>query len=268
MERIIRVFPHRTSFTPMDDYAFVGYPPMIRPKADGVHVSCTFTWDREQAIKLVHAWAQYYSSVRFGGCAFDDSCDGFIPGQYVKNGVTFTSRGCNNQCPWCLVPSREGKIREIEIQEGNIIQDNNFLQCNKLHRDKVFTMLKTQRQIEFSGGLDARLMTDDIADQIRGLRIKQIFLACDTDSAINPLERTVKRLQMPQQKIRCYVLIAYNGETIDHAEKRLQVVYKMGCLPFAQLYQPPDKWIEYPKEWRDLARRWSRPAIIKSIMKC
>jgi hypothetical protein len=43
---VIRVFPRRTSLTPTDEYAFVGEPPMLRPEADEVHVSCTFTWDK------------------------------------------------------------------------------------------------------------------------------------------------------------------------------------------------------------------------------
>ena len=273
--RIIRVFPRRTSMTPTDKYAFVGAPPMIRPEADEVHVDCTFTWDtlplKEKELPLAEylrlAWSQYYPVVKLGGVAFDDPCNGFVPGQYVRQGVVFTSRGCNNQCPWCLAWRREGKLRELPIREGNVIQDNNLFQCPSPHIEKVFTMLKGQHNIQFSGGLDARLITDNIADSLRNLRIGQIFLACDTDSAIKPLEQAVKRLQMARQKIRCYVLVAYNGETISHAEERLRAVYEISCLPFAQLYQPPDKWIKYPKEWRDLARTWSRPAAIKALMR-
>lgn len=264
---ILRVFPRRTNCTPKDDMVFVGNPPLERPQADEVHVSCTFTWDKPKAEMLAQAWGQYYSTVKIGGCAYDDPCNGFILGRYIRQGITFTSRGCNNQCPWCLAWKREGKLRELPIIEGNVIQDNNFFQCSDQHIEKVFTMLKGQHGIQFSGGLDARLITDDLADDLRGLRIGQIFLACDTDSAIKPLKRAIKRLQMPRQKIRCYVLIAYNDETIDHAEERLRSIYRIGCLPFAQLYQPPSHWIEYPKEWRDLARTWSRPAAMKAAMK-
>jgi hypothetical protein len=264
--RLIRVFPRRTNFTPQDDYAFVGEPPMIRPEADEVHVDCTFTWDKPKAERLAQAWGQYYP-VKIGGCAYDDIANGFISGQYIKQGVTFTSRGCNNQCPWCLVPPREGKLRQIDIQEGNIIQDNNFLQCNKDHRDKVFEMLKTQHSIEFGGGLDARLMMDEVADQLRSLKIKQIFLACDTDAGIKPLEKAIKLLNINRDKIRCYVLLAFNGEDISHAGERLRAVYEIGCLPFAQLYQPPDRLIKYDQTWRDLARTWSRPAAMKSYMR-
>lgn len=266
---ILRVFPRKTSFTPCDSLSFIGEPPLMRPEPPNdykVHISTTFTWDKEDAERLALAWGQYYP-IKLGGCAYDDPCNGFLPGQYIRQGVVFTSRGCNNQCPWCLVWKREGKIRELGIHEGNIIQDNNLLQCSKQHIEKVFIMLKRQHNIQFYGGLDARLITDKIADQLRDLRIRQIFLACDTDSAIKPLERAIKKLQMPQQKVRCYVLIAFNSETISHAEERLLTVFKSGCLPFAQLYQPPGKWIRYNGEWRSLARTWSRPAAMKAAAK-
>ncbi len=58
--KIIRVFPRRTSLTPTDAYAFVGDPPMWRPEADEVHISCSFTWDRVEVERLASAWAQYY----------------------------------------------------------------------------------------------------------------------------------------------------------------------------------------------------------------
>lgn len=262
----IRVFPRRTSYTPIDDYAFVGDPPMIRPEADIVFVSCTFTWDIKESFRLANAWNQYYP-VRIGGVAFDTNPDIFIAGMYVKHGITFTTRGCNNQCPWCLVSKREGKLRQYqEFATGNIIQDNNILQANKTHWNKVIQMLNTQRDVEFSGGLDARLITDNKAADIRGLRLKQVFLACDTQGALKSLQQAVRKLQLPIRKARCYVLIAFNGETLSEARERLEAVYHSGALPFAQLYQPPDKRIEYSKEWRDLARIFSRPAITLTEM--
>ncbi len=263
--RIIRVFPRRTSLTPVDDLAFVGYPPMIRPEADEVHASCTFTWDIEYARQLALAWGQYYH-VKLGGVAFDACPDEFIPGMYVKQGVTFTSRGCNNQCPWCLVWKREGKLRQYsEIQAGNIIQDNNLLQCDKLHISKVFQMLRTQKRIEFSGGLDARLLTQEIADELRSLKIHQIFFAADTKQSIKPLLRVAKMLKgLDRRKLRCYVLLAYDGQTISEAEEHLENIWNAGFMPHAQLYQPADKWVNYSTEWKHLQRKWCRPAAMIS----
>jgi len=262
----IRVFPRRTALTPTDSMAFVGDPPLWKPEADEARVSVTFTWDIVEGERLAQAWGQYYP-VQIGGPAFNTPVNGFCPGEYVRDGVTFTSRGCNNQCPWCLVPPREGRLVEYtEFSAGNIVQDNNLLQCSRAHLDKVFAILRTQRAVQFTGGLDARLVTDDIADAIRGLRLHQLFLACDTDNALPVLERAVKRLQLPRDKVRCYVLCAFKT-TIDECEARLRSVWEVGAMPFAQLFQPPDHWIDYSQDWRHLARTWSRPAAMKAHMR-
>jgi hypothetical protein len=265
---IIRVFPRKTNMTPDDPYVFVGDPPLWRPEADEAHISVTFTWDIEEGRRLWEAWAQYYP-VRLGGPAFSNGTVGdFTPGLYVKQGVTFTSRGCNNNCPWCLVPQMEGKLRHIPITPGHIVQDNNLLQCSAYHRRAVFQMLKSQRKgAVFAGGLDARLLTDEVADELRGLRIHQIFLAADTEGALKPLAGAIQKLSfLGRQKTRCFVLIAYNGETIKQAEVRLRCVWELGAMPFAQLYQPPDEYIRYSHEWKALARTWSRPAATKALM--
>ncbi|MDD5220089.1 MAG: hypothetical protein PHV11_05965 [Candidatus Bipolaricaulis sp.] len=241
---------------------------MIRPQANEVHVSCTFTWDKPKAERLAKAWGQFYP-VKLGGPAYNDPCLDFTPGKYLKYGVTFTSRGCNNHCPWCLAWKREGKLRQIDgFAEGNIIQDNNFLQCNKSHTDKVFQMLRKQKQIQFSGGLDARLLKWGDVEQLRSLSIYQLFLACDTKGSIYSLRNVGELLKgLDRRKLRCYVLLAFNGQTISEATEHLENVWAAGFMPFAQLYQPPNERISYSKEWRDLARTWSRPAAMMSLHK-
>lgn len=266
---IIRVFPRETSLTPCDPMAFVGDPQLWRPEADEIHVSVTFTWDMEEGRRLAEAWGNHYPVVKLGGPAFDSPTNGYVPGRYVKRGVTFTTRGCNNRCPWCLVPGREGRLVEIEdFAPGWVVQDNNLLQASKRHIERVFAMLKTQpRAASFPGGLDARLVDDWLVERLRGLRIGQLFLAADTEGALRPLEQALEKLSfLPRRKLRVYVLIAYGGETIDEATERLRAVWRLGGLPFAQLYQPPDCYIDYPPRWKRLARTWSRPAAIFALM--
>lgn len=263
---ILRVFPRRTALTPTDPLAVVGDPRMLLP--DGiseVRVSCAFTWDRPKAERLARAWGQYYPTT-IGGPAYDDPGNGFVAGQYVRRGVTFTSRGCPNQCPFCFVPKREGKLRELPVVPGNVIQDNNILACSSHHLDRVFDMLKTQHGIEFKGGLQASRITDQVAERFASLSIKSLWLACDYPEAVKPLERAVRRLQrhgFNRNKVYCYVLI---GNDREENEVRLRSVFDIGALPFAQLYQPPEGR-EYSLEWRQFQRRWSRPAIIKSTMR-
>jgi len=240
---------------------FIGDPPLERPQADEVHVSCIFTWDKPKAERLKLAWGQYYPIVKLGGPAYEDHGDDFTPGMYLKQGIIMTSRGCNHKCPWCLVHLREGSLRLLPITEGNILQDNNWLQCPMAHIDATIDMLTHQHQIVMSGGLEAGLVTERIADRIRGLRVRQLFLACDTDGAIKPLRKAIKLLQLRRDKVRCYVLLKHDpDETMLHALIRLMQVWEAGAKPFAQLYQPPDKRIEYPLEWQRFARTWQRPA--------
>lgn len=267
---IIRVFPKRRSMTPDDSMVFIGEPGLFRPYAKEVHVSCSFTWEKKQSEHLVEAWRQYYPIVKLGGPAYGNITHNFLHGRYIKEGVTFTSRGCNNKCPWCFVPEREGKIYEIpDFVAGDNIQDNNLLQCSNSHLDKVFSMLKTQCGVTFGGGLDAKLLKDDIAERLRSIKIKQIFLASDTEGAIKPLRRAINRLNgLTKDKIRCYVLIGYNGETIPQAEIRLKNVFEAGCLPYAMLYQDQtEHYKSWSKEWTQFSRLWQRPAAIKAIMK-
>jgi len=271
--KVARVFPRKTAMTPTDKDSYVGLPQMFMPKYDLVAVSVAFTWDIEKAKKLAKEWGSY-GHVSIGGPATGDHGSEFTPGAFLKEGVTITSRGCPNNCAFCFVPKREGKIRELEVKPGNVIQDNNLLACSKEHVRKVFGMLKTQRKIDFSGGFEASRITDEVVDQLRGLKVHQIWVAYDMPRQEKALVTAVQRLKkyFPRRKIRCYVLIGYKGDTLDAAEGRLRRAFEIGTLPFAMRYRTPDpKWqgtyLFKERAWNLLARQWTRPAIIKSRMK-
>lgn len=274
---MIRVFPRKTSWTPTDDLAFIGMPKSpigLRLKYGHlpVHISVTFTWDIPLAEMLYRAWLQVSDNVQLGGPAFGDPGGEFTPGRYVREGITFTSRGCSKQCPHCLVPSRCGGIRELlVIHPGNNVADDNVLDCSEKHQKKVFAMLRAQKEVSFSGGLDAEKLQDWHIDELMMIRFKFLFFACDRPGAIEHLWRIapmLKRLSSNQQRFRCYVLIGHGSESITQAERRLKEVYRAGFDPFAMLYQEPEmKRTVWPKDWKALTKVWTRPAIYHGIMK-
>lgn len=272
MKKILRVFPKRTSYTPTDSLVYcangVEQVPMLGlfPEFEEIHISCIFTWDKYFCEKLKYQFEQFQDKpVKIGGPAFNSPTIGFEPGLYIKKNIIFTSRGCNNNCPWCIVPKIEGKLVELPIVEGNIIQDNNFLQTSKTHKEKVFEMLKSQKQICFKGGLEPDLIDDHFVENVKKLKIKELWLACDTDPSIKQFEIACKKLidaGFTRDKIKCYALI---GDDMEKNEIRLRKIFECGAMPFAQLYRDFSRIKKiYSKEWNQFARQWQRPAAIKA----
>jgi hypothetical protein len=126
-------------------------------------------------------------------------------------------------------------------------------------------MLRTQKKIDFAGGLDSRRLKDWIVEELRSLKIYQIWLACDSDRALPALQKAAEKLtpHFKRDKLRCYVLVGHNSEKIDAAEARLRRVWELGFLPFAMNY---DQHYCFTKEWSSLIRNFSRPAVTKRIM--
>lgn len=260
--KIARVFPTKTSYSPTDQDAYFDVPGLFTPKYDEVHISVTFTWDMARALFLARQW-KGYGKVLLGGVAIDgESKDPMKSGMYLKKGVTITSRGCPNGCSFCMI---NNSLRELkEFPEGNIVQDNNILACSDKHRKKVWTMLKTQKRIDFKGGLEPSRVTSKIAEDLRSLSIRTLWLACDTKNALKPLKKAVKELKkvgFTRSHLYCYCLIGKNKE---EEKNRLESIWSMGCMPFAQLYRDPFNNIRYSQEWKQFQRLWSRPAIIRS----
>lgn len=268
--KIIRVFPRPNSFTPIDDYAFYGPPPMpaFIPEHNEVHISCVFSWDKAECGDLAYQWeGQTNKPVKLGGPAYGFPVEGFTQGMYLKPNIIFTTRGCNNNCPWCIVPRLEGKLKELPICQGNIVQDNNFLQASRTHKNKVFDMLRTQKGICFKGGLQTDLIDSHFVDNITSLRISELWLACDTDAILPWFKKAcevLKKAGFSREKIKCYVLI---GDDMDKNEARLREIYHSGAMPFAQLYRDfTDMKTAYSGDWNKFARAWQRPAAIRAHM--
>ena len=268
---MIRVFTHKSNWTPKDDLSFVGDPSLFRPTDDiPVRISCVFTWRIEEAERLKRSWSRFYSDVQVGGPAYDDRGNVFVPGRFVKYGITITSRGCPNDCEWCLVPRREGKIRELPIMPGWNVNDNNLLACSEGHIERVFDMLREQKTpIVFSGGLDARIFGERHADLLRSINLGEAWFACDYPGAIDELKNVAELLpDINPRKKRTYVLTGFNGDTISQAEKRLETVFNFGFWPFAMLYRSSEalKRNEWSKDWLKLQKIWTRPALFKTKM--
>jgi hypothetical protein len=270
---IARVFTSKTKYTPDDDLVFFEPPDLFAPEVDTVHVSCLFTWDKPKAERLAEEWAFRGYNVEIGGPAYDDPGGVFVPGMYVKKGYVQTSRGCPNKCSFCLVPSREGKLRELPICEGQWVMDNNLLACSDDHIDAVFTMLQGQSGIKFLGGLEAKRLKYWHIERLSMLRkkISMIYLAYDNPSERGPVGTALRKLHeagFKQTQLYCFVLVGYKNDTQDAALERCEYIVTEGGIPFASYYRSAtETQKQKPKEWSEMTRWWTYTPVIISRVK-
>lgn len=266
--KIARAFPRKTAATSEDELVFFGPPPMlILPEIDEVHVSVTFTYDREKAEELAKDWEWVGVPVKIGGPAYDDPAGGpFVPGRYIKHGYVITSRGCNNKCWFCSAWRREGRLRELPIAEGWNVLDNNLLQCSEGHIRAVFDMLKRQKHRPvFTGGLEANMLKPWHCDLLREVKTRKMYFAYDTPDDYEPLVTAGKMLMDAGidplwHTMSCYNLIGYHVDTFEKAQERMERTIRAGFMPFAMLYR--DETGTVNKDWKKFQREWLRPAIV------
>lgn len=266
----IRVFPRRTQATPEDGLAFVGPPPMVGlpPRDLPVFVSVAFTWDIARGQYLNRVWRQAGYNTKISGPAFGaDPAGYFVPGMFVRTGMTITSRGCIRKCPWCFVPPREGNIRTLPIVAGHDILDNNLLACPRQHVEQVLDMLEEQKHpARFTGGIDARLVEPWFVERVSKMRLDILYTAFDSPSQWDSTNRAIVMFRyagIRQRAVGCFVLVGYKDDTVQHAVDRLNLVLEAGGTPYAMYYRGEDESNgTIPDPWADVVRQWSRPALI------
>lgn len=160
----------------------------------------------------------------------------------VDYSLGFLTRGCIRSCPWCIVPTKEGAIREhADIEEfcrhrEVKLMDNNVL-AHPHGITQIEKMARLDLRVDFNQGLDARLIDAAIARRLAALRwIRFIRLACDQKSQMPEVERVVRLLRSVGGHYReyfCYVLV----KDVDDAHERVLFLENLNLTPFAQPYR-------------------------------
>jgi len=182
----------------------------------------------------------------------------------------FLTRGCPNNCPWCIVPSKEGAIRVNTTihefwsgQKNCVLLDNNILaHTHGLQQLEEIASLPVR--IDCNQGMDARLVTEDIARLLASIKWVKIRFSCDTSSQMPAIETAVTRVRKYMKK-RGNFFICVLVKDIPDALKRVLFLRELGCDPFAQPYRDFTSDTVPTKEQRHFARWVNHKAIFKTV---
>jgi len=206
--------------------------------------------------------------IDFGGTGYslhknlDDEIENLEPDYTLynekKTSYGFLTRGCIRNCSFCVVPEKEGKIREVnninDIAKFKFVNllDNNIL-AHPEHKRILNEMIDLDKKYEFSQGLDIRLIDKENSDLIRRLKYARLYtFAFDFIELKDVIEEKIKFLDwVDEWKLRFYVYVHPDME-LSNVLFRLKWLKEHKCLPY--LMRDLDCWFsEYREFYIDLA---------------
>lgn len=184
---------------------------VVRKKIDIIYFSTIFLFNTKKDVGFIRSYHRAYpkSKIVVGGVAvtlMEDYYRKYCPeGVEFKTGLSpeldkykpdydiagldfsygFTSRGCPNKCPWCVVPKVEGDQYIIKDWKQAIDlrfkifrgMDNNILSCDVGHIEEVFSFFHHNKiKIDFNQAMDCQLLMKREEVQKLFIKYKDIWL--------------------------------------------------------------------------------------------
>jgi len=254
------------------------YSPLFLKTYDRIYISKIFT---EFNINEYYIPENFYMA---GGSGFDlkrklpREIEHLMPDYSLYNlnySLGFTTRGCIRNCKFCIVPEKEGKIREhAEVEEflnpkSNIVVllDNNFLALPS-HIKKLQKYIKKGWRMDFNQGLDLRLINKENAKLLTKISYKEMIRFAwdnikDENKIIKGLELVIKAGIRPRN-ITVYVLIGFDTtfeEDLYRIQRLRNIKDDRGSIkPYVMNYNNTLK----NRKYKDFIRWVNNPWIFRS----
>lgn len=203
--------------------------------------------------------------------------------------VGFTQRGCRLNCPFCVVPRKEGRPRHENTIAGIwrgepwprwvLLLDNDFF-GGPHWRDRIDELRAGRFRVCFNQGINARMLTDEAAAAIasvdyrdKAFKERRVYTAWDNLPDEGKLFRGLEslvRYGVKPDHIMVYILVGFwPGETAADREYRRRRLREFGARPYPMPFVKTDelrgfqRWVvgAYDKRvpWADWVRAGYEP---------
>lgn len=175
----------------------------------------------------------------------------------------FLTRGCPNNCSFCIVSKKEGlkshKVADLsEFWNGQKLiklLDPNILAC-KEHLNLLQQLADSGATVDFTQGLDARFINEQNVALLKQIKIKMIHFAFDfmknEKRIIQGLKLAKEHLGISDRDSIVYMLTNYDT-TIQEDLYRVRMIKEIGYSPDVRIYRKTA--LPRPHILRDL-QRW------------
>lgn len=190
--------------------------------------------------------------------------------QFPDTAYGFLSRGCPRNCGFCIVSGKEGR-KSVQVadlsefwdgQKEIKLLDANLLACPD-HEKLILQLAESRAYVDFSQGLDIRLITPDNVALLNKVRTKAVHFAWDNpDIDLIPYFRRFLELTniKSDRRRRVYVLVNY-GSTHEQDLYRVETLRGMGYDPYVMIYDRPSA----PPVTRQLQRWVNNKRIFHTV---
>ena len=179
--------------------------------------------------------------------------------------IGYITRGCPNNCRWCVVPSKEGEIKPYRSwrqlirpdSKKLVLMDNNIL-ASDFGIAQLESLVGSGYAIDLNQGMDARLVDERVAKILAGLKwIKYIRFSCDQQAQIEPIMRTAELLgKYGVKPYRLFIYLLVTAD-IEDAVKRVEALKRLGNITiYAQAERNERQGIVPNKMQLEFAQRY------------
>lgn len=166
--------------------------------------------------------------------------------QYSETAYGFLSRGCPRGCGFCIVGGKEGrKSRKVadlsEFWRGQReikLLDANLLACPD-HEKLLLQLAKSRALVDFSQGLDIRLITRDNVALLNQVRTKTVHFAWDNpdEDLTRYFRQFLEWTSIKNPRLRRVYLLTNYGSTHEQDLYRVETLRQMGFDPYVMIYE-------------------------------